>query len=162
MRRERKAAWYANGICISIHAPTWGATVILFRKLIHVAISIHAPTWGATCESMPQSIPKHTISIHAPTWGATKVGMLTERINSISIHAPTWGATQPPSGDQRAGPISIHAPTWGATFLVGLCFLELLEFQSTHPHGVRLGRARTVRTDTQISIHAPTWGATHI
>ena len=117
MRRERKAAWYANGICISIHAPTWGATVILFRKLIHVA---------------------------------------------ISIHAPTWGATQPPSGDQRAGPISIHAPTWGATFLVGLCFLELLEFQSTHPHGVRLGRARTVRTDTQISIHAPTWGATHI
>ena len=33
---------------ISIHAPTWGATNAVVRKVTAEQISIHAPTWGAT------------------------------------------------------------------------------------------------------------------
>ena len=36
------------GACISIHAPTWGATVDDAIDVAHQRISIHAPTWGAT------------------------------------------------------------------------------------------------------------------
>ncbi len=35
-------------IAISIHAPTWGATVYGKDNVTGTAISIHAPTWGAT------------------------------------------------------------------------------------------------------------------
>ena len=33
---------------ISIHAPTWGATLLEFSRGQSRDISIHAPTWGAT------------------------------------------------------------------------------------------------------------------
>ena len=33
-------------------------------------------------------------------------------------------------------------------------------FQSTHPHGVRLGRVVLLPRGHEVSIHAPTWGAT--
>ena len=36
------------GACISIHAPTWGATSASRKESIYCLISIHAPTWGAT------------------------------------------------------------------------------------------------------------------
>ena len=69
------------GACISIHAPTWGATWFSsvrsvaennFNPRTHVGcdvlancckpvarISIHAPTWGATNDSVPKVIDKH-------------------------------------------------------------------------------------------------------
>ena len=36
------------GTCISIHAPTWGATKQVGKIYPDKIISIHAPTWGAT------------------------------------------------------------------------------------------------------------------
>ena len=36
------------GTCISIHAPTWGATLLRYHPHELGGISIHAPTWGAT------------------------------------------------------------------------------------------------------------------
>ena len=36
------------GTCISIHAPTWGATICKDVGYRSSDISIHAPTWGAT------------------------------------------------------------------------------------------------------------------
>ena len=33
---------------VSIHAPTWGATVIIIKPKQTFKVSIHAPTWGAT------------------------------------------------------------------------------------------------------------------
>ncbi len=33
---------------ISIHAPTWGATIYTRDVYEALTISIHAPTWGAT------------------------------------------------------------------------------------------------------------------
>ena len=40
------------GTCISIHAPTWGATPLREHHPDEVDISIHAPTWGATTSRM--------------------------------------------------------------------------------------------------------------
>ena len=58
--------------------------------------------------------------------------------------------------DQRN--ISIHAPQWGATVGEAVNAM-LLEFQSTHPSGVRQF-ARIMPVIIIISIHAPQWGAT--
>ena len=55
-------------------------------------ISIHAPTWGATIDSLWNWLTG-SISIHAPTWGATPPGLPRRGRGDISIHAPTWGAT---------------------------------------------------------------------
>ena len=43
----------------------------------------------------------------------------------------------------------------------GLDFVEL-GFQSTHPHGVRRRNLFEISSLTKVSIHAPTWGATII
>ena len=55
-------------------------------------ISIHAPTWGATLSAQFRS-GGQGISIHAPTWGATQIEKHVLADDNISIHAPTWGAT---------------------------------------------------------------------
>ena len=61
--------------CISIHAPTRGATEWLGEQFISDAISIHAPTRGATSFGFCTR-PIHPISIHAPTRGATHHALL--------------------------------------------------------------------------------------
>ena len=121
---------------ISIHAPTWGATIssgvyplttLNFNPRTHVGcdacatwevstspISIHAPTWGAT-GLMGRGLDSAKISIHAPTWGATEEARRPFVVVDISIHAPTWGATQARQDGAAVFRISIHAPTWGAT-----------------------------------------------
>ena len=119
-------------------------------------VSIHAPTWGATVRTHLIYLVLH-VSIHAPTWGATMLNVETVTHNIVSIHAPTWGATQPSKArppSQCFNPrahvgrdlctrnvcnplrVSIHAPTWGAT--QGLTASEgTNEFQSTRPRGAR-------------------------
>ena len=86
---------FPHSIIISIHAPTWGATI---RKDITInsslAISIHAPTWGATitistkikCYIVFQSTHPHGVRQAAYDLATGKA--------DISIHAPTWGATE--------------------------------------------------------------------
>ena len=56
-------------------------------------------------------------------------------------------------------PVSIHAPTRGATSADKKGDF-LIEFQSTHPHGVRLLVRLDVKKKKRVSIHAPTRGAT--
>ena len=69
--------------------------------------------------------------------GCDSASRLTCLTPIISIHAPTWGATTAQDLLKMGVEISIHAPTWGATkFYVNT--EGSLEFQSTHPRGVRL------------------------
>ena len=56
--------------------------------------------------------------------------------------------------------VSIHAPTRGATLSNKACIVELTEFQSTHPHGVRQILENIKDEIIEVSIHAPTRGAT--
>ena len=60
------------GACISIHAPTWGATDTLPPQAWRSPISIHAPTWGATSSTpIGQSITEfqstHPRGVRRPT-----------------------------------------------------------------------------------------------
>ena len=41
-----------EGTEVSIHAPTWGATIEETWKFKTFDVSIHAPTWGATVHSL--------------------------------------------------------------------------------------------------------------
>ena len=99
---------------VSIHAPTWGATLPGLLAKLYTMVSIHAPTWGATDLVLPEC-GRVDVSIHAPTWGATlflhapcpavisfnprtHVGCdvsnhMPQAVEFVSIHAPTWGAT---------------------------------------------------------------------
>ena len=109
-----------NERAISIHAPTWGATLDRTGARDVGCISIHAPTWGATERRCPDN-QRGKISIHAPTWGATSSAPLR-------FPAMLFQSTHPRGvrrrgrqyGEQVFG-ISIHAPTWGATWYLRQC-----------------------------------------
>ena len=47
--RDEVAPITPISIRVSIHAPTWGATLSQSRMRTERWVSIHAPTWGATC-----------------------------------------------------------------------------------------------------------------
>ena len=78
---------------VSIHAPTWGAT--LFRRMLLIkAISFNPRThMGCDIKEGTSTAAEIFVSIHAPTWGATSLASYPEHLKQVSIHAPTWGAT---------------------------------------------------------------------
>ncbi len=145
--------------CISIHAPTRGATLLVkpakdvsldFNPRSHKRsdrvgryacgdrhdISIHAPTRGATLLQSPFNLAQRFQStlpqeerLDEITYGST--------IPVISIHAPTRGATHPGIPVIHLNCISIHAPTRGATMNL-VCDDAEKTFQSTLPQEERL------------------------
>ena len=56
--------WYIPSLGVSIHAPTWGATVIKTIIIRILWVSIHAPTWGATAVRARRSIDRWFQSTH--------------------------------------------------------------------------------------------------
>ena len=123
------------------------------------AVSIHAPTWGATLwthsiTSQPkfQSTLPHgerlsrliDIVVDCSSFnprshmGSDMVHVPDCHFKAVSIHAPTWGATLFLSNISGDSFVSIHAPTWGATVCGGRTLCITL-FQSTLPHGERRG-----------------------
>ena len=144
---------------ISIHAPAWGATGRLRQIPPIVDISIHAPAWGATTTSQA-TISDQRISIHAPAWGATlrefEVFLPTRDFNPRSRMGSDIYRCERANGQR----ISIHAPAWGATVCLASSSNGVEGFQSTLPHGERLGSGVAGGGDDLISIHAPAWGAT--
>ena len=77
------------------------------------------------------------ISIHAPQWGATQHHHHLGAGDQISIHAPQWGATNLWSIRlQRCMNFNPRTPV-GCDQEVRAQTLKLLQFQSTHPSGVR-------------------------
>ena len=81
-----------DGLHISIHAPTRGATIFLVffepkSEFQSTLLQEERPQ-----DNMVMQIGK-MISIHAPTRGATQLHVRLSLKWSISIHAPTRGAT---------------------------------------------------------------------
>ena len=163
-------------------------------------VSIHAPTWGATILHLP--ILASVLFQSTRPRGARRIGHITQSNRLVSIHAPTWGATCNSEAKATVSTVSIHAPTWGAT-TEQIRYVGYILFQSTRPRGARLNkvllsdirmcfnprahvgrdpswmacaRARSLFQSTRprgarptafqvfiktfVSIHAPTWGAT--
>jgi len=167
--------------CVSIHAPTWGATCVCVESSFADDVSIHAPTWGAT--ELPCFLHGgFKVSIHAPTWGATI------RLSSLTLFVSAFQSTHPrgvrledllradnsimfqSTHPRGVRPIerdcynairmfqSTHPRGVRRSFRVSS--MEGSRFQSTHPRGVRHRRPCCNRLGYGVSIHAPTWGAT--
>ena len=128
--------------CISIHAPTRGATILCNVLLLIVTyfnprshegsdatktyVAMAAQIFQSTLPRGERQIPAWQMDIYRydfnPRSHEGSDTRKTERdISSlISIHAPTRGATKPVQIPKMFSCISIHAPTRGATFLFGL------------------------------------------
>ena len=72
----------------------------------------------------------------------------------VSIHAPTRGATKIKSILFKDFIVSIHAPTRGATGCCGRAVF-FLQFQSTHPHGVRQRASNDRKNNTRFQSTHP-------
>ena len=100
------------------------------------------------------------VSIHAPTRGATLALGFNNLRPSVSIHAPTRGATTfclSALLRQNSFNPRTHTGCDSMILSTGICAVE---FQSTHPHGVRLKTKYKNKKEQKVSIHAPTRGAT--
>ena len=154
------------GTCISIHAPTWGATSRLIRH--NISLPNFNPRTHVGCDSTltlalwpnfqfqsthPRGVRLDIVEGVRPlvTFQSTHprgVRLPRQRCHLSSL---LFQSTHP-RGVRRSGrhpqhrpfPISIHAPTWGATFSDVTIGTEAL-FQSTHPRGVRRGKVRQPR-----------------
>ena len=76
------------------------------------------------------------VSIHAPTWGATNLDFLSNSVIRVSIHAPTWGATT--KGVKQGQTITFQSTLPHGERLGHVCAVHNIKwFQSTLPHGER-------------------------
>ena len=126
--------------CISIHAPTRGATNDSGHFSFKNGISIHAPTRGATLKDI--SIFINTLDFnprsHEGSDAAESAGAATLQLFQSTL----------PRGERRGGicrccyfaAISIHAPTRGAT-QINKAGDTYQAFQSTLPRGERRFRS---------------------
>ena len=103
-----------DAIPISIHAPTWGATVI-----------------GVELISIAQFQSTHPRGVRPASEGNFGTPLL------ISIHAPTWGATDGNRGSPNSDIFQSTHPRGVRPFIWSFLRNWTL-FQSTHPRGVRL------------------------
>ena len=75
-------------------------------------------------------------------------------------HAPVRGATSGSSLRLCSLPCFNPRTRVGCDGTVNTKNMTSVQFQSTHPRGVRRGRPGNVHRDDSVSIHAPAWGAT--
>ena len=148
---------------ISIHAPQWGATVIPHPVVGSCIISIHAPQWGATTDGVQrlhdrqvfQSTHPSGVRHWRPTGSPPRCRFQSTHPSGVRPQRPSrswrfrrnFNPRTPVGCDDRGrnhhpnSQISIHAPQWGATDRYADCYTGL-QFQSTHPSGVRRPRGR--------------------
>ena len=122
---------------VSIHAPTWGATQMVFGNvgIVNKFQSTHPHgvrqlIWCfKRIKSEFQSTHPHGVRQHGELTDGTN-----EEFQSTHPHGVRRDTKQVPE--------------------------VRIEFQSTHPHGVRLPKLEGTDETARVSIHAPTWGAT--
>ena len=123
------------GTCISIHAPTWGAT----RSLLHCRSTLcyfnprtHV---GCDCLVFPERW-RVEISIHAPTWGATLASQLNAYFKAFQSTHPRGVRLSKDGQDGRIFEFQSTHPR-GVRPMLASPLSVTMAFQSTHPRGVR-------------------------
>ena len=142
---------------VSIHAPTWGATNRQRTKSpnekfqsthphgVRLALTVivlsffpgfnprtHMGCDGATLRG-PQSWEFQSTHPHGVRRSRVRLNVIR-----ISFNPRThMGCDLSVARSIDRIEVSIHAPTWGATSR-NIGAVSIVEFQSTHPHGVRL------------------------
>ncbi len=79
-----------------------------------VNVSIHVPTWDATVLRFGFRFVTLFQSTHPHGMRLIRRGVISI-FSLVSIHAPTWDATHCPWRSAHPRCVSIHAPTWDAT-----------------------------------------------
>ena len=122
---------------VSIHAPTWGAT-LRCRTVLRKRVGFN-PRTHMGCDAMGH----YQLNIYNQFQSTHPHGV---RLDSIvrSRYSLTFQSTHPHG-------VRPDVKRW---------YKSANEFQSTHPHGVRLPLQVDTKPDPNVSIHAPTWGAT--
>ena len=198
----------AQAEAVSIHAPAWGATqqILVPLPLAGKFQSTHPrgvrrSDTGRPCVWRQSFNPRTRVGCDPPahpTWckqtlfqsthprgvrlAATRAGQL---VMVVSIHAPAWGATfrtpRPCATWARIIPRTREACDTAASqqnqsviqfqsthprgVRLSACGTDLdikPRFQSTHPRGVRQMLIDAVLGVVLVSIHAPAWGATDL
>ena len=124
---------------VSIHTPTWGVTLLVFKAVIFFLVSIHTPTWGVTKNRWNPPVCTD-VSIHTPTWGVTIgrfISIIKKAFQSTHLHEVWQGNWRVKIATYSFNPhtymrcdskwrhnrkhlaVSIHTPTWGVT----LCWI---------------------------------------
>ena len=100
----------------------------------HFKVSIHAPTWGATVPV----VAYHKRALFQSTRPRGARQGVVAQLNALSMFQSTRprGARLMCSFSFYVQIVSIHAPTWGATFYRSQALADSM-FQSTRPRGAR-------------------------
>ena len=112
-----------------------GSIILSYKDDKCICVSIHAPTRGATNLCLIISRLSLFQSTH-PRGVRPARPMFFGAGTKVSIHAPTRGATLSRAAEAASYHVSIHAPTRGATNSFYWSY-SAKKFQSTHPRGVR-------------------------
>jgi len=135
--------------CVSIHAPTWGATKGLRPAVIAYRFQSTHPrgvrpamkTYNITNRMFQSTHPRGVRHIpHSSNQPGRSFNPRTH-VGCDILYAPVAILVY----------VSIHAPTWGATSIVRFVFV-VPSFQSTHPRGVRQHMCKLLKiniVDTQ-------------
>ena len=123
------------GTCISIHAPTWGATLAQREALTKLLFQSTHPR-GVRPEIRNFVLGFISFQSTHPR-GVRRWNFFTVFLDfQISIHAPTWGATPYEGFDRESEEFQSTHPR-GVRLEVSSERRDVLLFQSTHPRGVR-------------------------
>ena len=104
------------------------------------AVSIHAPTWGATVKRPPITVQGKCFNPRAHVGRDLALYVISEPPQCFNPRAHV-GRDAPCVYARTTIIVSIHAPTWGATMAQYAAELAM-KFQSTRPRGARLSRRR--------------------
>ena len=124
-----------------------------------------SPFQSRTCEGCDRCHPVccrlcDEVSIHAPAWGATRnADSRTQRHQSFNPRTRVGCDDLCGKGDTDRTGFNPRTRVGCDTYYSGR-MVAIIEFQSTHPRGVRHTFYSDLRQKYIVSIHAPAWGAT--
>ena len=125
-------------VVVSIHAPTWGATLASSALLPLLVLFQFTRPRGARRSFVIATILAYAVSIHAPTWGATRSTTARQRSSlCFNSRAHVGRDLLPGLASQSVGRFNSRAHV-GRDLSIGVTFRYLTEFQFTRPRGARL------------------------
>ena len=130
--RALLAGWFS----VSIHAPAWGATTHTYGLSPNLTFQSTHPHGVRHTGGCNARVPFEFQSTH-PHGVRHRYRICSLTCGRVSIHAPAWGATR--RAFRKMQVFSFNPRTRMGCDLAFHNYTGLpVEFQSTHPHGVRL------------------------
>ena len=149
-----------RGRRVSIHAPAWGATILLLRtSLVDLGFNPRTRVGCDTRTLKSRSRCRWFQSTH-PRGVRRRGDRQCHSLASFQSTHPRGVRLLMHKSGQWLASVSIHAPAWGATASSRRRTARPCGFQSTHPRGVRPPELDAGAHVIFVSIHAPAWGAT--